>query len=1150
MFILSKIFVSPSSRGSILISHLLAAGFIGISVVALLSYMQGMHSQIQKVEQEQDVSFNIHSNIISSLRALLVSVNIDDTGAEQAQSTEGICSFLKQPNKASGVELVQFNLNSSSGFPESRWEFFLNKSEYEISSNAKPCEAMDPGFVSNKFSRCFKYIGKKEETANEAYIIARVVPKQFPSFTAIDLSQNNTLDAKTVLFELQSLTAVFKDDSYSSTGISPSKQYGLIWANAVSECHITSTNNKKLVVLFSGSGPGRLSRRTVINNADFGNVNKCADLEFQDVAPHTRITHSILPDGSIGIDQNSRARLACRRKVFLCKNKNTRSSDDYDPVIFNLGISNDSGGILDLKKIRLTFVDENSAAVSSGGSGKLTVEVYDRARDFDANEALTDVPLNAGHSVYKFTIKDKSAGDNSLKAFCDDACTSGNKVFPKVQIDLDKAAGATCTSYSSDYESDNEHQFRCIACHSKICTKYGVGTFGLIENLVDEPLDGTIPECKLPNNNNKSKYDLPSPTPTGTGDCVAMTGLNSADDFKFKSVSYEFRSCDSRLPVLCFAYGHYIPAVKISSPTSNPAIFTGEFHEAQKACYNMGRELVKKTDLGGFFKIFWNPIAGDTDADVAAGLGLPGLSGNANYFDYVNNATRGIFIAPSYDIDEISDVLKNGYIQKFIDGPHNKAWVAMRKDGGGQLIGSIPWAPVASSNVAIFRRKVHPYHAVLLKNTTISSSGTDTVLTHNIQYKGVYNVDGSSGTKKALCRKVDSSGNFKKFVFSADTSLANAPTACITAGAKFLPPVSSLEWVKAMTLIKPNEEAYPFPDPGDLSGDTNHIYSLSVNAPSRWVALSNKTAGNGNKTESWRLSDVYFPDIPGPPVVNSIFKHTDGTGSDMPDKDSDYIGIIDAKGRPQVPISLTVSSVRNFNINTLKKACYTDDNDQVTLESAVKTANSSCDSGQQEVDEDFLKEKRKSVIFMSEWVEKGIVNVSDNLLINKGAIDELKQRANNIHCKSPRCPNCVGNCNNTCSSGSYGVYTCEADRINCRNNCPLACSDTVPGPPVPDAACITACGSDATCAGNCGTVPGPDVTISVQCSSCLSGCNSTANTCKANCRSDCISDNCYTCTGTPSPTNCTEQCDCEFPLDLSSPVDFTKQHDWTTTVLP
>ena len=130
------------------------------------------------------------------------------------------------------------------------------------------------------------------------------------------------------------------------------------------------------------------------------------------------------------------------------------------------------------------------------------------------------------------------------------------------------------------------------------------GTFGPpedengLQGLVDEPLDGTIPECAL--KKTTIDYDLPSVS-SGTGDCVAMTA-SSVDSFKnFSSASYSFQSCSTSLPVLCFAYGHYLPAMTIASAGAEPSIVTSNFAGAQEACYKMGRELVEKTRMANYF---------------------------------------------------------------------------------------------------------------------------------------------------------------------------------------------------------------------------------------------------------------------------------------------------------------------------------------------------------------------------------------------------------------------------------------------------------------------------------------------------------------------------------------------------------------------
>ncbi len=1124
-----KIFINKN-KGSFVVSQLVAAFIMGISAVALVAYMQGQSRQTYEVEQEQDLSFNIHSNIISDLRALLVEANIDNTGEKQAQSKEGVCSFLEPPTKMAGVELIQFNIGSNlsaeakSSFSESRWEAFFDKSEYELSSDDTPCEAMDPDFTDSLFSRCFKYIGKQNETANEAYVIARIIPKKFPEQTDIDLSQSNTLDAKAVLFELQSLVSVFKGDDYDEKGLYVSKQYSLIWANAVSECHAESTNSAMTVaVQFSGSGPGRLSRRTVINTVEL-DAPTCSEVDFRDIYPNIILGHTI-DNNNIKENHSIRARTACRRKVFRCKGESSDSSDDYEePVVFTAALSNLSGGVLELKKMNLSFKDKSGAAVTSGSPGKLAVKIYSSTTEFSPNEALTDFSISPGQSSYKFTLEDKSDGDNSLKTFCDDICDTNKKVFPFVTLDLKKAPGATCTSYSSKYEEEDKNRFLCVACHSKICTKYGVGAYGpirdytdedgnlLSQGLVDEPLDGTLPECALPKNNSGGKYDLPdfksSSSVGGSGDCIAIK-LPNLESFKsFDSAQYEFKNCSNSLPILCFASGHYVPAVDLSSPTSKPAIFTGSFDKAQEACYKMGREIIKKTDLAKYFKNTWTSlfIKGTQDASIISSLGLPSFSGDADYFDYVNNATRGIFIAPSYKIEELSNHLtvfvpaegKEGYLKKFTDS-HNTAWVAMRKDGGGQVIGSIPWAKVADSKVAIFRRKVllstDPPTAplpVLLKNTySVPSSDTDTILTHNIQYKGVYNLPGGSGiTGKALCRK--GPGDF--VLSSSAVRVQQAPGACTAKGAKFLPPLSSLEWAKAMTLINPNDESYPFPDPGDLSGDTNHIFSINIPATGAWVALSKSTGKDGKNTENWRLSDAYFPD------AKSLF-NADNVNEPMPDKGSDYIGVVDYEGTPVVPTNLTISNVRDRSfINTYKKICYeAHDNDQVSLKPPAGV-NGACGSGVDATDEGFIDEKRKSVKFMTEWVEE---HTSGEFVINMQAIDELQQRAEHLYCEKVgdgECRACEADCD---AKAAQCVDACPEDCCTTSNSC------TVPGD-------LSSCTSTTTCS---------------KCPACLQACENEKIRCKNECR---------TCGGTVYPS-CDDEgfCECKWPFEA-----------WTPSVLP
>ena len=1085
--------IGRSKRGA-LVGILVSIGLIGISSAALVGYMQGFHKRATIVGTKNSVSFNIHSKVLSHLQALLVETRVDSNREEQEKSIWGVCSFLNPTNKISGVESLLFNIGtnltaqSKSSFSRTRWQNFFDKNEYEISVSDEPCQRIDSSFQSSYFGRCFKYIGKAKEMANEIYVIGRIVPKDFLSSSPIDLSTENTLDPKRVFFELQSHVAVFEGNSEDDNVVLPSKQFNIIWANAVTECHVQSTGGPWTVVQFSGSGAGRLSRNVVINSESFSDLKTCNDLVFNDIAPHTITSYKILEDGNIVADHSSNVRTACRRKVYKCPGVLAHEDEHYDPIAFNVGLSNETGSVLNIKKVKMDFVKADLASSTAGSQiSSLKVNFSDLVTDFETNNNLTNVSLDPGHSVYRFTIDKKD--DNSLVNFCNNICSgSGESKFPLITIDLKKPPGASCTSYSSKY-SDDKYRLRCITCHSKICSRDGVGAFGPVENegdvqgLVDEPLDGTLPECTLPSE--KEKYELPDIN-AGSGHCVAME-VSNLDSFKdFESASYKFDSCNSQLPVLCFAYGHYLPAISVSSPTSKPTLFKGSFDQAQEACYKMGREIVKKTSLASYFQVTYSDVLKESIESIVGALNLPVSTSDADYFDYINNASRGIFLVPKYDVDKISKRLTKGdssYFNKFGTG-YNKIWVAIEKDAGKQVIGSIPQAVIANSSSAIFVRQqedVSP-RPVLLRNTnSVSNSGTKAVLTHNIQHKGVMTVD--NGNYPVLCRK-----DYGDFVLVTDNKLLEeAINACKQEGAHFLPPVSSLEWIKAMTLLNNNSEMYPFPDPGDLSGD-NYIHSRSISAPKVWVGLSK--AGSGTSAQDYRLSEGHFPDKNG---KKSIFHFET---QEIPAGSTDYVGIIDEKGRPVVP-SLKVTFFKDFPFSNYRKACYKNKggNDQVELEASV-SADNSCSHQSIESKSD-IDTKRKSIRFMSEWVTLYHESPAE-FIIEKDKVNQLVERANNIWCKKVECPGCKSDCESAASS--------------CRSSCPtLSRTDT-------DDECIANCPPGDSC--DCTT------THYYKDPSCVSDCDTE----KGNCIKDCL-----TCNGVEK-NSCDEKCDCEH--DCSG-------HPWT-----
>ncbi len=972
-----KIMFLKSQKGSI-ISILVSIGVLGASSAVLVRYMSGSVKILDTGVAKHEQALDIHSKVINNLNRLLAEAAIDKRGKRQTYNRWGICSLLQPVNKSHGVSALSLKISSNlptqagkDTFSKERWEFFFDKSEYHLLSDDSPCNTMDSSFQSGYFSRCFQYKGAVD-MGGDVYVIARIIPKKLPVFSAINLIPGETLDVKLIIFELQAIVGV---QDVNNEIRSANRYYSMIWSTDTTECQVQVDDGGWTAVQFAGTGVGRLSKRLVINNSLYGPNRRCeSNIQFGEISPDVIRGGQILENGSISANHANNARVSCKKKVYRCPGESGKDSDYIKQVEFRTSVFNDSGGMLQLKSLDLTVVDEAGQEVDSSQDGKLnTLNIGVRAggQIFSANTDLSSlVPapvFNPGNQLLSFRLRDKDPG--SLSGLCDNVC-AGDRYYPAMTMHFTNLSSSDC-DYSNVY-SEEKHRFRCTVCHSKMCYKIGLGTFGPIRNedgmqgLADEPLDGHIPECALKKTSNKDV--LPAVSGEDTGDCVALS-VTGVDSFKrFVGAKYNFKKCSSSLPVLCFAFGHYLPAM-VPRQNSAPAVFTGSFSSAQSACYGMGREIVTRKNLAEFFKSYWPEIVGIPNESV-----IDNLPGDSTFFDYINNAGRGIFIVPSYNVSVISNWLSKGVnfqLEKFISR-YNQMWVAMEKDGGGQVIGSIPEATVADSPFAVFFRKELPSRPVLLTDTAdISSTGSDTVLINNIRYKGVYNVSaGKQPPSPALCRT--QAGNF---VLSENTSLSKAPDACRKSDAFFLPPLTSMEWVKALIMLNPNDEMYPFPNPGDLSAE-NHQQSLSVPSPTAWVALSKKNI-DSSTAKDWRLSTVYFPE-------ESVFRT-----ESIPSNTNDYIGLIDYQGVP-----VRRSELNSIKFNLVQKACVfiNKDDGKVTIRPS-ELKSSSCGSKNQMVTEDILKKYLKSISFASQWVsqyQSGMYLINSNLL--EAVIEEERRR--------------------------------------------------------------------------------------------------------------------------------------------------------------
>ena len=314
--------------------------------------------------------------------------------------------------------------------------------------------------------------------------------------------------------------------------------------------------------------------------------------------------------------------------------------------------------------------------------------------------------------------------------------------------------------------------------------------------------------------------------------------------------SYKATNCSTKLPVLCFVNGYYVPAMEINPDSTipqAPTVKTATFLEAEEACYNIGREVGTLSSLASLFMAAYSPSEDDpsrgTQRTEVTMRSLPTLNGVSSggfvltapsdvKFDFVNNTTRGMFLAP---LRRQYSFIPNGKIRDNINSvfkQHKTMWTAMEWDKGGLPVASAPWALVA---------KDEPYSLFFNKDRSVANrpvlvrdmeEGFDIssqyfALVHDLRWKGLVPVQKSKVLPAVCQRKNDKS----YFISSSKGVLSRAHEICKAEGGFFLPPESGYNWAKLMLSLNPNDSHYSFPDPeiGDeLPNSNSYIYNRNV----------------------------------------------------------------------------------------------------------------------------------------------------------------------------------------------------------------------------------------------------------------------------------------------------------------------------------
>ena len=846
-------------------------------------------------------------------------------------------------------------------------------------------------------------------------------------------------------------------------------------------------------------------------------------------------------------------RASCTRNTFKCREtiENSPKLDGYDDFQIHFSVTNESNAEISVDKMELTFKKDKGPPLYHG---PLKSYRYRSSKPLTPN-AISSSQALANIPVGKSAILGKLEEGQTATA-CHDIChqyepEKTNTYFYPSTIKI-QGENNTCSWKRDNYWADDNNRVRCTVCYMKACHRFGLGTFGpfrseatvfnriikdlalseeqksdLTEDLLDqglpgEALDNPLPECATKREADKLKttFSLPEDKDEDaleTKKCIALNireteGLmfNNSDNSKL----YSAENCADKLPVLCFAGGQYRPAmqVKDSNNLSSPLeVVTSDFKGAQKACMEMGREIGRSWDLGMLFWKMWTSLDNSNPSTVftkvnrtinSLGPGAVNFPNSLNWennqkesskYDFINNATRGMFLTPpdQPDIPYVTKKIKRQITDA--QKQNTKMWVAMETDAGGFVMASPPYAELTKQHpFALYFGKAPGNPITLLKDTakspragkSVSSTSPYLALAHSLRWKGLYQEEKSTELP-FLCKSLDT-GKF--FVTTAkgaivtksgenkDTTGENTKaghTACNTQGGQFVPPISSMEWAQALLALNPHDPHLPFPDPlSDLPScslnegaceppcalnakgqckqwlpTNNFLYEKAVEPKRAWVALKaqgktkKKLVKDDGSTTLTVKSMRYLNDFP----ANSIFNTPD---KDLPADENK--GVIDGEGvLYKKPLAKTKKvGGKEKAVKTIerqkhvKKLCL--NKSSVTLKSIGY--DELCASPAESVTEGDLKGKyRKSIRFMVAWKQAKIPKTA-KFIIDTDLLDQFEKKALNGLCKQIA-EKVYGECVKPCEPNyRICIRSCPADDVdttdvNENQDCQIACKN-------------------------------------------------------------------------------------------------------------
>jgi hypothetical protein len=648
---------------------------------------------------------------------------------------------------------------------------------------------------------------------------------------------------------------------------------GFIWAGELNICH---KGLSKIAVV--GTGYGDTSPSFKYASAGFlkeqnqeKSLSQPINIQEKYVNAQSGKTVGSLGKQKVTTDDSTLLFSSCNERTYQCPQKpNVDLARDYDRMKVNLDVTYDKGAILPYySKARcgdapvtmniapsISIINEDGVSgiqdsvfkADYNYAGKMYSAATNKKRQqrFYQENSNGNIPSEIKNRV-ELELKDNSElnlqidlfdknRSSRLNSVCRQVCSPKNnynkKRGGKFFLNMKNKIFLTNSPKGLPglYERKSNDPIACTSCHMKNCDRYGLGTFGALDETPTEPLDSRVPECVMHETMvmaDKSELEggVKNLGSSNANKCIAYKlKRNSGDEFKYMA-----EDCSKDLRVMCFNFGKHFLARETSAASLD--VVKGSFNSANEICFQTGREIVEKESIQELFAQQGN----GTSPSSVNFLN----SDSSDFINFVNLSQQGTFLHPIGANQK--KMLKEFSLTKRGESLTNKYfWVNLKTDSDGFVYAPAPQisggAKEAKNKWGLAFSSAGTMYVNELASNIDIPSGNAAVLHNDIRFQGINFVNpeapyGLNGKLRFLCMV----GGVVKVSNERGENQSLGKQICKNMGGDFVPPVTTAMWIKALHLTHPLQANSTLP--------TSRFNSVTKHDPV-WVAIK------GSRTNS------------------------------------------------------------------------------------------------------------------------------------------------------------------------------------------------------------------------------------------------------------------------------------------------------------